>query len=121
MNKEDIKLIGSLSILILVVFIFFIMTKEQGNKEAVVYYKDDIILTIDLTKEETKEYIVKGTNGDVLIVHDNGQIRVKEENSPRHLCSKQGFIKESYESIICLPNEIVIKIMAKDNLDTIIK
>ena len=46
-----------------------------------------------------------------------------EEESPLHLCSKQGFIEESYESIVCLPNKIVIKISSKKkkDLDTILR
>ena len=34
---------------------------------------------------------------------------------------KQGYIKESYEMLICLPNKVVIKIEDKDNVDTIVK
>ena len=48
-------------------------------------------------------------------------IRVIEENSPRHLCSKQGYIKDSMESIICLPNRIVIEIDTIEELDAVVK
>ena len=41
---------------------------------------------------------------------ENGKVKVLEENSPKHLCSKQGFIENTHESIICLPNKIIIKI-----------
>jgi hypothetical protein len=121
MNKSDIKLIAIIFILSLSVFLSFYLLKEKGNKIAVVYYKDNIVLEIDLSQEETKEYKVIGTNGDVIILHDSGKIKVIEETSPKNLCSKQGFIKESFEAIICLPNEVVIKIEANDSLDTIIK
>ena len=50
----------------------------------------------------------------------NKKIRVITENSPLHLCSKQGFISKSYETIVCLPNKIVIKIENDKNLDGVV-
>ncbi len=120
MNKSDLKLILIIfSITIILILIMFI-TKENGSKKAVVYYENDIILNIDLNNNIEENYIVKGYNGDVKIVVKNGKIKVDEENSPRHLCSKQGFISESYETIVCLPNKIIIKIESNDDYDTIV-
>ena len=42
-----------------------------------------------------------------------------KEDSPLHLCSKQGYISKSYESIICLPNKIVIKLENNSDIDVI--
>ena len=69
---------------------------------------------IDLTKDD--EYSVTGYNGDVLIEVKNGMIRVKKENSPLNICSKQGFVKDM--PIICLPNKIVIK-LGNNELDSV--
>ena len=50
------------------------------------------------------------------------KIRVVEENSPLHLCSKQGFIDKSYETIVCLPNKVVIKLVSdSEGLDGVVK
>ena len=121
MNKSDIKLIIIILVLSSLFLIKFYLNKVDTNKVAKVYYKNEIVLEIDMQKEEIKKHTIKGTNGDVVILYENGKIKVQEEISRRNLCSKQGFIKESYESIICLPNEVVIKIEAKDSLDTVIK
>ena len=88
-----------------------------------VYYDNNLVLTIDLNESEEKIYIVDGFNGEVKIIAGNGKIKVDEEESPLHLCSKQGFIEESYESIVCLPNKVVIKISSKKkkDLDTILR
>ena len=73
-----------------------------------------------MTKEE-QTYEVKGYNGPVYISAGNGKIKVEDEDSPLHLCSKQGYITKSYETIVCLPNKIVVKIENKSDIDTIIK
>lgn len=121
MNKSDIKLIITVFMIILFMFSLFIFTKEEDNKVAQVYYKNKLIKEIDMSQDINEEYEVIATMGIVVIEYDNGKIRVKEETSNRNLCSKQGFIDESYETIVCLPNELIVLIKAKDNLDTIIK
>lgn len=120
MNKQDFILIGIVLIIVTLVLGIFKLTEKKGNLNALVYYEDKLILTIDLTKEE-QIYEAKGYNGIVYISAGDGKIKVEDEDSPLHLCSKQGYISKSYESIICLPNKIVVKIDTESELDTVIK
>ena len=90
------------------VFVFLNINNKTGDI-AEVYYRDDLILTIDLKKEG--EYVVEGELGEVVLEVKNNKIRVKKENSPRNICSKEGFIKDSSRSLICLPNKIIVKIV----------
>ena len=117
MNKSDIKLVLvllSISLIGIIVFKFF--SKSGGS--ALVYHDGVLIKTIDLSIND--RYVVNGDNGDVVIVVNDGKIKVDEENSPLHLCSKQGYISNTYESIVCLPNKIVINISG-DELDAVVK
>lgn len=120
MNKNDLKFIFIL--LFIGVFVLLMTRLKQTNesKMAYVYYDSNLVLTIDLSLEE-KEYTIKGANGDVLISAGDGKIKVEEENSPYHLCSKQGYITSSYETIVCLPNKVVIEIKDNESLDSIVK
>ena len=117
MNKNDFKLILFILVIFMIVIISLNITKKKGNL-AYVYYMDDVILKIDLSDDN--EYIVNGENGLVKIEVKDKKIRVVEENSPLHLCSKQGYISNSYESIICLPNRIVIKIVDEVKIDGVV-
>jgi len=109
MNKKDISLIIIVLIISLIGFLFLKVNKKEGNV-ANVYYENKVILSIDLNDKTERTYEVEGYNGIVSIKTLNGKVKVLEENSPKHLCSKQGFISNAYESIICLPNKIIIKI-----------
>ena len=124
MNKNDIKLIIIILIIaIMILIVIAISDNNKNTKKALIYYDNNLIKTIDLNVEETKEYTVEGYNGEVKIIVENGKIKVDEENSPLHLCSKQGFIEKNYESIVCLPNKIIIKITSdsQEQYDTIIR
>ncbi|HOO68250.1 MAG TPA: NusG domain II-containing protein [Bacilli bacterium] len=115
MNKSDKILIIILVIILLVVFLLKIIFKTDSTY-ANVYYENNIIKTIDLTIDAT--YTVEGYNGDVVIEVLDNKIRVTEENSPLHICSKQGWVSDG-TPIICLPNKIIIKIENNSDLDTI--
>ena len=117
MNKKDIILIIIILIFSTLIFIYYKLNNNEVEN-AIVYHKKDIILNIDLNINNT--YQVEGDNGIVKIEVNNKRIKVIEENSPYHLCSKQGYISRPNESIICLPNRIIIEIPSND-IDTQVK
>lgn len=122
MNKYDWLVTIIFIISIPIIFLIQQLPRQvTGDKKAEVFYENSKILTIDLSIPEKKIYEVDGYNGKVKIEAIDGKIRVIEEKSPLHLCSKQGYISETYESIICLPNKIVINIKANDDYDTVIE
>ena len=117
-NKSDIKLITVLIIIIAISLIIINLSKDTSKKQAIVKHNDDVVLTVDMSIDNT--YTVKGDMGDIKIVVKDNKIKVDEENSPLHLCSKQGYIEESYETIICLPNRISIEI-ENNEMDAVVR
>ncbi len=117
MNKSDFKLIIVLLFISTIGILCFKSFSKKGSS-AYVYHDGNLILTIDLNIDN--DYVVYGDLGDVLIVVRNGKIKVEDENSPLHLCSLQGFISSSNESIVCLPNRIVIN-LGDDIYDAVVK
>ena len=95
-----------------------VLFKDNSNNEILVYYEDKIIKRINPNIDNT--YTVEGYLGDVVIEVKDKKVRVKEETSPYHLCSKQSFISNSYTPIICLPNKIVIKFSQKEDIDEVV-
>ena len=117
MNKNDIKLILILLLLISLSLIIINKTKKEGTT-AIVYYENKEILKIDMNLD--KEYTVQGLLGDVIIEVKENKIRVKKENSPNHICSKEGYISDSTKPLICLPNKVVIKIVQSSDMDGVV-
>lgn len=121
MVKNDIILI----ILILsCAFCLIIMSlvNKTPPQRALVYYDNNLIKTIDLKVGLNQEYKIKGYNGEIVLETNNNMIRVKKENSPLHLCSKQGWVKASHDVIVCLPNRVVIKIEgSKPEVDVVVR
>jgi len=112
MNKSDIKLI---LIILIFSFLLLIFMNNKKNNYAFVYYDNKEILKIDLNIN--KDYSVNGFNGEVIIEVKDNKLRVKKEDSPQHICSKQGFVDKG--SVVCLPNKIVINFETEE-LDAIV-
>lgn len=123
MNKSDSILIFSIILVSLILWLLLSNISQGEVTKAYVYYNSKLIKTIDLTKNELLEYKVDGYNGEVLIETKLNQIRVKKEMSPHHLCSKQGWVSTTLETIVCLPNKIVIKLASdkRSELDAIVR
>jgi hypothetical protein len=122
MNKNDSILI----IIIVVIAVGLIVVPNfvlSGSAtKAYVYYDNEIVQTINLSTKELKEYTIKGYNGDVIIEAGQNKIRVKDEKSPLNICSKKGWVTSSLETIICLPNKVVIKIEnTNEEIDTVVR
>lgn len=116
MNKADKICIGIVVICSLLFYIplYWIHSQDAGKeKEVVVSYKNQEVLRVKLDKDET--YQVKGTLGTVRVEVKNGSVRVEKETSPQHLCSIQGWVKESTRPIVCLPNNIVVQIETSED------
>ena len=96
-----------------------LLNHAPGHLTASVYVKEKKVLSLDLTQDDT--YEVEGTNGTVVIEVKDGSVRVSQENSPHHYCSKQGFVSSSNTPIVCLPNETVVQIDGQADEDTVIQ
>lgn len=118
MNKNDKILLLLVFIISSIMIIISIVSKQEGG-QALIYHNHQIIQTIDLNIDNT--YQVKGDLGTVKVEVKDRKIRVIEENSPYHLCSKQGYISSSNETIICMPNRIMIEIIGHSSIDTQVK
>lgn len=117
MNKADKILMGL--VLCIGISIFFLRPTEKSSY-AEVYLKGKNILTINLNTSR-KNYTVDGTLGKIVLEVEYGKIRVIEEESPKHLCSRQGWVSKVGDTIICLPNEVMITLSGKAELDTIVR
>ncbi|MBR5507372.1 MAG: NusG domain II-containing protein [Clostridia bacterium] len=87
--------------------IIYLNTKDTGKKIACIYEDGNLVQKIDLTAVR-KAYTIE-LEGNIIFV-ENGQISVIEADCPDKLCIKQGAISNGARPIVCLPNNVVIKL-----------
>lgn len=120
MNRNDKILIA---VLLAVAASFFLLyqgfIKESGNW---------VVVTVDgieyktLSLMENTTLAIEGANGgkNHLIIED-GAVRMDEASCPDQVCVHQRPISFNGESIICLPNKVIIKVEGgkEDDVDAV--
>lgn len=62
---------------------------------------------------EDQEISING--GTNILVIKNNRAKMKEANCPDQLCVNQKAISKNNESIICLPNKVVVEVESREN------
>lgn len=107
-------LIVVLTLVVITIWGSHVMQTADKQLAANVFVGQEQVLTIPLSElTTTTQYEVMGVNGPVLIEAQYNQVRVLQERSPKHLCSIQGWAKNTFLPIVCLPNQVVVELVAK--------
>ena len=78
-----------------------------------------IVGIVKASKVNGLYYAEQKTGKNVFEVKDK-KVRVVKENSPKNICSKEGYISDSTKPLICLPNKVVIKIVQSSDMDGVV-
>ena len=100
-------------ILVLLVFaaagIFFaghLFTSQKSAGVVEIQIDGKVVETLDLQKE--RAFKINGGTNTVQI--ENGKVKMAAANCPDQICVHQRAISKNGESIICLPNKVVVSI-----------
>ena len=111
--RNDIILIISIALLIIGLFVFWIIKDVNKPEKLYVNIYSDEKLVYSLPIDEDKEITINGKIGEVHIIIKDSYVWVSEADCPNHICEDMGKKNKERESIICLPNLIVITIGGK--------
>ncbi len=118
MNKRRFHFISRKELLILAAVLvaavaaLLILGKlgEKGN--CAVIRCGDVTETVSL--DNNREFTVDGCGETVFEVSD-GKIRIKTAVCPDKICSETGYISRAGQSIVCVPEKIVIAISGAES------
>ena len=106
--KNDIILVSVLVGIILLAILGILLFRESGNTVKVTV-DGNIIGEYSLNKDKTVE--IKSDRGTNLLVIKDGKAHVERASCPDGICSSHRPISYGGESIICLPNKVVIEVI----------
>lgn len=114
-HKFDIILVSVLIVSISIAIIIFSLFQTDGAYAVVVVNGEETS-----THPLDTNVRISITNGDkynVLVV-ENGTARIEQATCPDKLCVKQHTVSKNGESLVCLPNKVVVKIVSKIDSET---
>lgn len=111
-KKTDIIIIILLFVVALVSYFSYKFIFSDVPAVAQIYYEAKLVRTVDLSKNEDYTFRL-AENEDVLIhVFADGSIAFEESDCHDKICINSGKLDTVGQSAACLPNKIVIKIVA---------
>lgn len=86
--------------------------------QAVVYLDGEAVFRGDLA--EDGEYTVQGRYHNRVCIRD-GAVWIEEADCPGEDCVHQGRISRAGQSIVCLPNHLVVAVEGRNGVDVVTK
>ncbi len=112
-----------LVIIYLIIFVSFVLAAvligyiKPDNNTAVITVDGKKVYEADLTKP--RSFDVNTQNGTNSIVISDGNIYIKDATCPDKLCVRHGILHNKYDSIVCLPNKLVIEYKSEKTVDAV--
>lgn len=114
-RRNDILLIVGLMLAALIGGIVFYLTRTDGRK---VVIRNDYGIQGIYDLNEPLDMVIENDYGGTNHLHvENGMAWLDEASCPDQICVQQGKIQYVGESIICLPNGLIIEIFGEDELN----
>ena len=113
-RKNDAILIASLLLLLTVLGLTLLLFAEKGDTVTVTV-AGRIYGTYPLGRDAEIE--IRSDGGHNLLVIRDGEAFVESASCPDGICAAHRPIASDGESIICLPNQVVISVSSKNNPD----
>jgi hypothetical protein len=111
----------SLLAAMMILFLRFSVSRSGVNStQAVIKAQGRTVRTISLSADvKSTAFIVNGRIGPATIELEGRRIRIAQAPCHDKICVRQGWIEKPGETIICIPNEIIINIKGVDPLDAV--
>lgn len=101
------------------IFFFFglnyVMNMKTVKGNNIEIYVDNQLKYVYPLQKEKRDYFVDTNLGGVNVQIENMKVRVTTSNSPLKICVKQGWISNVGDTIIGVPDRLLIKITGKSS------
>ena len=87
------------------------LIRQFDGDTAVIRAAGQVVETVSLTQART--FSVSGPLGATQIEIEPGRARVARDPSPRQLCVRQGWLTQSGQAALCLPNQVSLEIRGR--------
>ena len=105
-HKNDILLLLAVLVLAGGFWLVRALTRQAGAV-AEVTVDGEVVMTLPLSEDTT---VILGEGTNTLVIQD-GTVRVTEASCPDHVCMDRGAVRYDGETIVCLPNKVVITVV----------
>ena len=113
-KKTDLIIIAVL--LLISIFTWFIHKQVVKNKLPVakIYHHSQLLQIVELDKGIDQVFSLEENSEVVFHLYEDGSIAFEQSNCPQQICVRAGKIHLPGQFAACLPNGLILKIVAMD-------
>lgn len=106
--KKEVIFIAALIVSGLALLVGVLLFSKEGGQVVVTVSGNEVA---SFSLDEDRTYLIEGKDGgtNLLIIQD-GKAHMESASCPDGLCINMGKIHAAGQSIICLPNEVVVSV-----------
>ena len=111
----DVLILVSAIVMIFIAYAILPKAILLDDKRSLSIIVDHQLRSIDYTVSDKETYELQLEGGVALLEVNEGRVRILPMNveiCPNQICSKTGWIEASTQSIVCLPNRLVVTIVS---------
>lgn len=109
LKKNDIIVMAAILLLSGVFYALGILSPKDAGAQVLIRIDGELYKSLPLDKDGS--YPIKQETGDYnLVVIKDGKAFIQEASCPDKLCIRQGKISFENETVVCLPNKLVLEI-----------
>lgn len=119
MTRDDIKIIITILIIsIISIWTFKLIKPYEKNQYVVIKQEEKVLKNILIKDDGIYEFNFNNNVGYVEIKNNEVRMLPMDKNiCPKRICSETSWINKSYESIVCLPNKLIVTFEKKSKKD----
>ncbi len=120
LQKNDVLFLSATALLLAAVLAAMLLFRGKSGKQVVITVDREVFGTYPLSQDNVVR-IDTGTSVNELTI-ENGTAKMTEADCPDKLCMHQKAISRERETIVCLPNKIVVTVTGggDSSLDAIV-
>ena len=103
MKKGDIVVLGVIAAVFILSIVMLTSFSKNGSR-VIVKQDNKVVYDQSITKNNTVD------TGSNVVVIENKVVYMKQSNCKNQICVKSDKISKKGESIICLPNKVIVEI-----------
>lgn len=111
LRRADVILIGVLAAVGAIAVLLLLQFSPTGSR---VQVRVAGTVTASYPLNQNASYLIQGADGGTnLLILEDGTARIEEASCPDGVCIHTGRIHRSGQSIVCLPNQVVVEILGE--------
>lgn len=97
-----------MAVLLLAALIAWPLACGSAGARVIAEQQGRVVFTAPL--HTRRQVSLQGPAGLTVLLVDGGRVRVLQSSCPQHLCQRQGAISRQGETLVCLPNRLLVRI-----------